>query len=89
MNHTKDIYILVKKSDNSIVSVYDDIELVISQAKNKDYLVKGPYLLNNKQHIDAKNNNNTRTIFIDPKNTKYLPDICPDTPRNIKVNKMT
>lgn len=89
MNYTKDIYILVKKSDNTIVSVYDDIDLVILQAKNKDFLVKGPYLLNNKQHIDVKSENNTRTIFIDPKSTKYLPNICPDTPRNIKVNKMT
>ena len=75
-----DVYVLVCKSSNDILGVYDNVEQVLNKNINNEYIIKGPFIINNKQ-------NNTsfldsRYIAIDPKSKKNLPKLFPCTPKN-------
>ena len=85
MSHFHDAYIVLSKKNNEIISVFDDINLLLEKYNNNDYIIKGPFVVNEIKTVNNFNSDH-RKLSISSNSNKYLPNRCPDAPTNKKKN---
>lgn len=81
MSQVHDMYVVLSKENNEILGVFDNINLAMMKYNNKQYIIKGPYILNEKKN-NININYNDRSIHVSLNNRKSLPNICPDATQN-------